>query len=120
LSWGGIISAQPCPCLEAPLASSQYEVIAYLGVDTAHGRYGEVTLRRCRHCGCRWLHYQVEYEAFSGSGRYFMGLITPQSAETLTAEAAVSYLNSLDWHLYGGSYFGGKAGRTRGKVQVDL
>jgi hypothetical protein len=111
---------QPCPCLDAPLTFDRYEVIAYLGVDTTHGRYGEVTIRRCRHCGRRWLHYRVEYEAFPGSGRYFMGLIAPHAAETLTPEAAVPYLNSLEWHLYGGSYFGGKAGRSRGTVQVDL
>lgn len=111
---------QPCPCLDAPLASDRYEVIARLAVDTAHGRYGEVTIKRCRHCGRRWLHYRVEYEAFPGSGRYFMGLIAPRSGETLTPEAAVPYLNGLDWHLYGGSYSGGRAGRSCGKVQVDL
>jgi len=111
---------QPCLCLDAPLASNQYELIAHLGVDTTRGRYGEVTIRRCRHCGRWWIHYHVEYEAYSGSGRTFMGLITPHAAETLRPEAAVSYLNSLDWHLYSGSYFGGKAGRTRGPVQVDL
>ncbi len=111
---------QPCPCLDAPLASDQYEVVAHLGVDTTHGRYGEVTIRRCRHCGRWWLHYLVEYEAFSGSGRYFMGLIAPFDAKALTPKVAVSYLNSLDWHLHGGSYFGGKAGRSQGRVQVDL
>lgn len=111
---------QPCPCLDAPLASNQYELIAYIGVDTTHGRYGEVTIRRCVRCGRLWIHYHVEYEAFPNSGRTFMGLITPHAAETLRPAVAVSYLNSLDWHLYSGSYFGGKAGRARGQVQVDL
>lgn len=109
-----------CPCLYAPLASDQYKVVAYLGIDPTHGRYGEVTIRACRHCGCWWLHYLVEYEAFPHSGRYFMGLIAPYVAETLRPEAAVPYLNALDWHLYGGSYFGRQAGRASDQVRVDL
>ena len=111
---------RPCSCLNAPLAADQYEIVAHLGVDTTHGRYGEVEIWRCEQCQRWWLHYRVEYEAFPGSGRYFMGLIRPNAAERLTPEAAVPYLNHLRWHLYGGSYFGGKAGRARGKVQVDL
>lgn len=108
-----------CVCLDLPLPFYHYEEVRHVGVDPQNGRYGQVTLRRCLHCQRLWLHYFVEYEAFSRSGRYFMGLITPEAAETITAETAVEYLDRLDWHLYGGSFFG-RAGRstTRG-VYVD-
>jgi hypothetical protein len=102
------------------MASEHYEKVRDIGVDTTNGRYGDVTIRRCRLCGRHWLHYQVEYEAFTGSGRYFMGLITREAARSLSPEGAVEYLNAIDWHLYGGAYFGGLKGRSTGKVPVDL
>lgn len=101
-----------CICLDLPLPFFHYEELKHIGVDSANGRYGQVTLRRCLHCQRLWLHYFVEYEAYSRSGRYFMGVVTPQAAETITAETAVEYLESLDWYLYGGSYFDGKTGRS--------
>lgn len=107
-------------CLDEPMASDHYEEVGDIGVDTTNGRYGNVTVRQCRLCGRYWLHYHVEYEAFTGSGRYFMGLITREAARVLSPDAAVEYLNGLDWHLYGGSYFGGLKGRSTGEIPVDL
>jgi len=97
----------------------RYNIVKHLGVDKTHGRFGEVELWQCKNCGRFWLHYLVEYEAFTGSGRYFMGLITEEVADTISPEKAVEYLNKLDWHLYGGSYFGGK-GKSKNNVQADL
>jgi hypothetical protein len=111
---------QPCICLNGPLRFDQYDEISYIGVDETNGRYGDVTLKQCKHCGRYWLHYLVEYEAFTGSGRYYMGLITPEAAKGLKPEDAVEYLNSLEWHLYGGAYFGGRKGKSTGAVWVDL
>lgn len=96
-----------------------YEKVRFIGIDTTNGRFGEVNLWQCRKCGRYWLHYLVEYEAFTGSGRYFMGLITPLVADSLSPRGAVDYLNGLDWHLFGGSYFG-KKGRSTGEVHADL
>jgi hypothetical protein len=107
-----------CSCQQTPQGFAAYEPAGLIGVDEMNGRYGEVTLRRCKRCGQLWLHYQVEYEHLSGAGRYFMGLITPEAARDLEAGAAVRYLESLPWHLYGGSYFGA-AGRATGKICVD-
>ena len=109
-----------CACLRAPLPAAQYRAAGRIGVDETSGRFGEVTLRRCTRCGRLWLRYFVEYEAFSESGRYYMGLISPHRARRMTAEEAVAYLDSLSWHLYGGSYYHGHVGRARGKVHVDL
>jgi hypothetical protein len=104
-----------CLCLNAPLPYDQYAAIRFIGVDETEGRFGEVSLKQCKHCGRYWLHYSVEYEHQSGSGRYFMGVITPEAAKGLTPEMAIDYLDALDWHLYGGSYFRSK-GRATGKV----
>lgn len=107
-----------CICLGLPLP--HFEKVRFIGVDKANGRFGEVTLQRCRHCNRLWLHYFVEFEAYRASGRYYMGLITPEAAETITADVAADYIGSLDWHLYGGSFFDGKTGRSETKgIYVD-
>lgn len=112
------MSGKECTCLNEPGSFDQYEEIRRLGVDPTNGRYGEVDLLRCKSCGRCWLRYQVEYEAFTGSGRYFMGLITPEKAESLTPDEAIHYLNQLEWHLYGGSYFLGKKGLSVGALLI--
>ena len=111
---------QTCVCMEGPRMFGHYILVRIIGVDETKGRFGDVKLRRCRDCGRHWLHYFVEYEAFTGSGRWYMGLITPEAARDLRPEDAVEYLNSLEWCFYGGSYFGGKTGRWTGPVRVDL
>jgi hypothetical protein len=91
-----------------------------IGVDTAKGRYGDVAIETCRHCGSLWLTYFVEYEGFSRSARWYRGLISPEVAQTVTAENAVSILDGLDWHFAGGSYFDSRGMRATGPVHVDL
>lgn len=111
---------QACICMNKPMEFDQYETVKHIGVDPTNGRCGDVTLKQCKYCDRYWLYYQVEYEAFTRSGRYFLGLIAPDTVRTLSPDAAIDYLNNLDWYLYGGSYFGGRKGRTTGKVPVDL
>ena len=93
-----------------------------LGVDQTDNRYGDVELRVCGQCGARWLRYFVEYEAFSKSGRWFYGLLPDVLPMALTAENAVPILDSLPWHIYGGSYYDlPPPGRRRtGRVYVGL
>jgi hypothetical protein len=105
--------------LNEPLPFDQYNLVKYIGTDEINGRFGEVNIWQCKICGRYWLHYLVEYEAFTKSGRYFMGLITQEIANSMHPNSVVDYLNKLDWHLYGGSYFGRK-GRAAGNVSVDL
>ena len=92
----------PCECHDG--GPSEYDTTD-LGVDTTDNRYGEVELRVCRKCGGRWLKYFVEYESFTASGRWFYGLLPEVLPMPLTAENAVPILNSLPWHIYGGSRF---------------
>ena len=100
-----------CPCLNEPLAYNHYRPLRFVGIDPAAGRYGEVNIWQCLACGRLWLHYLLEQEAFTGSGRYFMGLISAEEAGCITPNEAFAYLNRLEWRLFGGSYFGRK-GRT--------
>lgn len=108
-----------CECLNEPMGFDQYNIVKDLDRDETNGRFGEVELWQCKKCGRFWLHYLVEYEAFKGSGRYFMGLITQEVANALAPDKAIEYLDQLEWHLYGGSYFGRK-GKSTGKVNADL
>ena len=107
-----------CECLEKPLSFDQYETVKNIGIDKTNGRFGEVEVKRCKKCGRLWLHYFVEYESFKNSGRYFMAPLTPETADALTPEKAIPYLRQLDWHLFGGSYFG-KKGKSFGDIVVD-
>lgn len=108
-----------CACQQSDARYTQFET-REVGWDETNGRYGLVTLKRCRSCRRLWLHYHVEYEAFSGSGRWARGLIRADVAEAITPEAAVPYLHGLEWYLYGGSYFDGVSGRRSGPMIWDL
>src|SRR5262245_62183010 len=93
-----------CRCMTPPLDFRDYDK-TFVGVDETHGRYGDVTIERCKHCGALWLHYLVEYESHSRSGRWYRGIVTTEVAKTVRPEAAVAVLQSLPWRLAGGSYF---------------
>jgi len=77
----------------------------YLGVDPTNGRYGDVDIRTCGGCGRRWLHYRAEYEAFTASGRWIVGILPDELPLPLTPTNAVPILNSLPWYIFGGGAF---------------
>lgn len=91
-----------------------------LGIDDTNGRFGEVSVETCKACGRKWLHYLVEYEALSNSGRWYRGLVTAEMLRGLKPESAVALLESLPWHFYGGSYFQTTGRKGSGRVWVDL
>ena len=93
-----------CPCSQPPFHTKDFEV-AQLGTDATAGRFAEVTLERCLRCGGLWLHYLIELEAFSHSGRWYRCAVSEDQAKTLTPENASSVLSSVAWHFYGGSYY---------------
>jgi hypothetical protein len=96
--------------------------VTEIGVDETNARFGEVTVRTCRSCARRWLHYLAEYEAFTASGRWILGLLPADLPLPLTPANAVPLLNSLPWYQYGGSAFSiGQPGyRARGHAPADL
>ncbi len=109
--------AAECACLR--LGPAAYDE-ALVGVDPTGGRYGDVSIRICRACGRRWLLYRVEYEGFTGSGRWYMGVLPEGTDAAVRPDAAVALLESLPWHVYGGSYWGTSGRRGTGPLFVDL
>lgn len=106
-----LADASSCECFESPPTDLATE--GELGFDES---YGEASVLRCRRCGRVWLRYSYEIESISRSGRWYLGAITNEQRETLTAANAKRTLESLDWYYCGGSYFGGETGRTSGVI----
>ncbi len=111
------MSSAPCPCLTPPLAHDAYSEQP-VGIDETAGRFGEVSICRCKHCAQPWLRYFVEYEGFTASGRYFLGAISEQIAATVTPESAPEILASLPSYWRFGSYFGSRQGLSSGPPEV--
>ena|SRR5690242_2944612 len=105
-----------CPCLGGEFYSQNFER-RFVGVDSD---YGEVTVSRCKRCGRYWLHYLMEYEYLSRSGRWFRGVIAPEVAASVKPELARQIFEGLDFYFRGGSAFGGKVIKTRGTLEPWL
>ena len=103
-----------CGCFAGPLRSLANG--QYLGMDES---FAEVSLLACPACGQRWLRYFYEVEAFTASGRWYLGAITAEQAALMTAAQAKTALEGLGWYFYGGSYYGGRSGRTSGRIYLN-
>jgi len=108
-----------CGCYIPPFDYQDF-VSTHIGVDKTNGRYGDVSLERCVHCGTKWLRYLVEYEAFTASGRWFRAPISDEVLATLTPEQAVPFLERQPWHFSGGSYYQSRGQRSSGPIHADL
>jgi hypothetical protein len=91
-----------------------------LGEDPTNGRYGEARIETCLDCGRRWLHYAVEYESFSRSGRWFRALVSDAVAAKATARKAIAIIQASKLRFAGGSYFDSTGFRLKGEVRADL
>jgi hypothetical protein len=109
-----------CGCMQPPFYTTTFEDYKIIGTDMTLGRFGYVNIIKCNKCSNLWLHYMVEYESYSNSGRWFRGFIKEEEMADITPENAVDFLNKLDWYFYGGSYFRLTIGKTgKGNVCVD-
>ncbi len=102
-----------CGCLENPIGRGIH--VKELGMDS---RFAEISVFQCRDCGRHWLRYFYEVEAFTRSGRWYLGCVTPEQFAGLTVENAKGVMEALDWYLYGGSYYNGLMGKTSGEIQL--
>lgn len=107
-----------CVCMKPPFDFKDFD-IRNIGTDGTSGRYGEVNIHKCKKCGNHWLHYFVEYEAFAKSGRWFKGVISENEIESITPKNSITFLESLEWYFYGGSYFDSTGKIGKGEIQVD-
>lgn len=99
---------EDCACLAGTMMYGDYESTE-LGMDD---RYADVAIHRCRRCGRRWLHYHLEDESISRSGRWYRGLLEP--GEQPSAENAATLLEGMKDYFAGGSYYDGKIGKRSG------
>ena len=106
----------PCACSSANGLNTQFVPWRDLDWDTTDGRYGDVEIRECVTCKQLWLRYLVEYEGFTGSGRWARGRIDLETALRIQPDEAVDFLNALPNYLYGGSFFGGVARERSGPM----
>jgi hypothetical protein len=106
--------AEPCDCLVTP--PGRLDGYRELGMDR---HYGEASILVCPDCGRYWLRYFYEVEAFPASSRWYLGLIGPELAGTLTAGDAKATLESLEWYYYGGRYFRGLTGKSSGPIYLN-
>ena len=102
-----------CGCLESPIGRGIQ--VRELGMDS---RFAEVSVFQCRDCSRHWLRYFYEVEAFTRSGRWYVGCVTPEQFDGLTVENAKGVMEALDCYLYGGSYYDGLTGRTSGEINL--
>jgi hypothetical protein len=110
---------QPCQCVaDKPVLRTR--TLRTVGVDQTKGRFADVTVEKCLSCGRLWLRYFVQYEAFSESGRWYMGVISEEAAGTVSPATALGVLEGLEWHVFGGSYFKTAGRRGTGPLFVDL
>lgn len=100
-----------CVCFSAP--DDRLALKKDLGADE---HYAEVSLLVCLECGKFWLKYFYEIEAFTASGRWYLGAVTAGQAAQLTAENAKATLEGLGWYFYGGSYYQGQTGKSSGVI----
>lgn len=103
--------AATCSCFAAPLRS--LASAKELGMDD---HFAEVSILVCPRCGQHWLRYFFELEAFTASGRWYLGAIPAEQAARLGVEDARAVLEGLSWYFYGGSYYGSRCGRTSGRI----
>ncbi len=86
----------------------------FLGTDDV---YAEVSVDHCKQCGRDWLYYHLEYESFTGSGRWYRGLIGPEVAFSHRNAALV--FAQLPEYWAGGSHFEGRVHLRNGPLDRD-
>lgn len=109
-----------CACQSTEFQSGLFHRWRSLDSDLTNGRYADVDVNECVSCGQLWIRYFVEYEAFTNSGRWARGMIDEPTASIITPDAVPDFLAALPAYIYGGSYFGGRCGKTSGLMRWDL
>ncbi len=109
------MNKEDCKCQQLENPHYKNYLSRTVGIDKNHG---EVNIQTCIFCDQSWLRYFIEYESFSQSGRWYSGMISERDANKITPENAIAFLEKLDWCFCGGSYFGGKVFKRKGKLNL--
>jgi hypothetical protein len=108
-----------CAC-EKPTPNYTEYRSSELGSDHTNGRNAEVSIQQCKLCQRIWIHYLVKSENPSQAERWYKGIVSKKDRPQITPENAVEFLESLEWYVYGGSYFESTGEFVRGKLNLDL
>ena len=112
---GGSKNFDTCSCLNGDDYFANF-IERYIGMDDS---FGEISTMQCRLCGRYWLRYYYANEAYTGSGRWYRGIIEPALVSSISIENAKDILENLTWYYRGGSYFGGKVIKRRGALDLS-
>lgn len=107
-----------CACEKPPFSQHDFRNSA-LGTDHTNGRHAEVSIFQCKLCQRIWIQYLLEYEHSSNAGRWYRGIVSKKERPAITPENTVNYLESLEWYLYGGSFFNSTGAIGEGKIHLD-
>lgn len=114
----GNMKNSQCPCFKPPFNQNDFKSTV-IGIDKTDGRFADITCDECLICGELWIHYFYEIEAFKNSGRWYRGLITHKQLNNINPGNTIQFLDSLDWHFAGGSYFN-NAGFKRNQLKNGI
>jgi hypothetical protein len=89
---------EECSCLNEGTCDQDTVEVKSLG---ANSDFADATILKCRRCGRYWLHYFIEYEYLTAAGRWFRGVITPETAASADAASAKKILEGLQWYFRG-------------------
>ncbi|GAB0157054.1 hypothetical protein CHRYSEOSP005_23230 [Chryseobacterium sp. Alg-005] len=106
-----------CMC-EKPASNHTDYRSSTVGIDHTNGRYADVSILQCKLCQRIWVHYLVELEHFSRSGKWYKGIVSKKDLSSITPENALDYLENLEWYLYGGSFFESTGIFGHGKINI--
>jgi hypothetical protein len=79
-----------------------------------------VSVNTCKRCRRDWLEYFVEYEHLTAAGRWFRGVVAPETAASVKPSEVKTILEGLEWYFRGGSAFGGRGIKTCGPLKPWL
>ena len=107
------MSPKKCSC-ETPPFSYRDFISCLIGSDSA----GELRVEKCIHCETFWICYQVAFEGYTGSGRWWQGKIEEKNIDFINTDNIEDYLINLDWYFYGGSYYRSTGRVGRGAIRL--
>ncbi|WP_415327546.1 hypothetical protein [Chryseobacterium sp. MMS23-Vi53] len=107
-----------CACEKPTSTYTEYRT-SEIGIDHTNGRDAKVAIQQCKLCQRIWIYYFMKSEN-PQSDRWYKGIVTKKDRPNITPENAVEFLESLEWYVYGGSYFEDKIEFGEGKLNLDL
>ncbi|WP_267402836.1 MULTISPECIES: hypothetical protein [unclassified Chryseobacterium] len=108
-----------CAC-EKPTSNYTEYRTSELGTDHTHGRNAEVSIQQCKLCQRIWIHYSIKSENLPETEKWYKGIVSKKDRPQITPENAVEFLESLEWYVFGGSYFENTVEFGQGKLNLDF